>query len=150
MSDYEFTMSLRIRHPNVEPAEITRNLGIEPQHTWRAGEPRRDPAGIEIGGQYRESYWMGRLMARPELASDHVGVETEILRMLAQLRKSFDFLQTLKTEGAVTELHVSIFAREEFRLEFLPESLSILGRLGLTVALEVRPHPSGLGAITPL
>ena len=110
MSDYEFTMSLRIRHPHVEPAEITRNLGIEPQHTWRAGEPRRDSAGGEIGGQYRETYWMGRLMAQPELASDHVGVETEILRMLAQLRKSFDFLQALRSEGAVAELHVSIFA----------------------------------------
>ena len=148
MSDYEFTMSLRIRHPHIEPAEITRNLGIEPQHTWRAGEPRRDATGGEIGGQYRESYWMGRLMAQPELASDHVGVETEILRMLAHLRKSFDFLQTLKAEGAVAELHVSIFARDEFRLEFLAESLSMLGRLGLTVALEVKPHPSGFSTIT--
>jgi hypothetical protein len=148
MSDYEFTMSLRIRHPHIEPAEITRNLGIEPQHTWRAGEPRRDPTGGEIGGQYRESYWMGRLMPQPALASDHVGVETEILQMLAQMRKSFDFVQALKAEGAVAELHVSIFARDEFRLEFLPESLSMLGRLGLTVALEVKPHPSGFDAIT--
>ena len=148
MSDYEFTMSLRIRHPHIEPADITRNLGIEPQHTWRAGEPRLDSTGSEIGGQYRESYWMGRLMPQPALASDHVGVETEILRMLAQLRKSFEFVQMLKVEGAVAELHVSIFARDEFRLEFLPESLSMLGRLGLTVALEVKPHPSGFDGIT--
>ena len=49
---------------------------------------------------------------------------------------------------AVAELHVSIFARDEFRLEFLPESLSMLGRLGLTVALEVKPHPSGFDAVT--
>jgi Domain of unknown function (DUF4279) len=149
MSDYEFTMSLRIRHPHIDPAEITRNLGMEPQHTWQSGEPRRDPAGGEIGGQYRESYWMGRLMTRPELASDHVGVESEILRILAQLRRSFGFLEILKAEGAVAELHVSIFAREEFRLEFLPESLSMLGRLGLTVAFEVKPHPSQSGAIAP-
>jgi hypothetical protein len=150
MSDYEFTMSLRIRHPTVDPAEITRHLGIEPQHVWRAGEPRRDPAGSEVGGTYRESYWMGRLMASPQLASDHVGVESEILRTLAQLRRSFGFLETLKLEGGVAELHVSIFAREEFRLELVPESLALLGRLGLTVALEVKPHPHGVGAIAPL
>jgi hypothetical protein len=150
MSDYEFTMSLRIRHPHIDPAEITRSLGIEPQHTWRAGDPRRDPAGGELGGQYRESYWMGRLMAQPELASDHMGVESEILRMLAQLRRSFGFLETLKEQGAIAELHVSVFAREEFRLEFLPESLSLLGRIGLTVALEVKPHPSAGGVIAPL
>ena len=150
MSDYEFTMSLRIRHPSIDPAEITRNLGIEPQHTWRAGEPRRDPAGSEITGQYRESYWMGRLMTQPELASDHVSIESEILRTLAQLRRSFGFIEMLKSEGAVTELQVSVFAREEFRLELLPESLAMLGRLGLTVALEVKPHPSGNTAIEPL
>jgi hypothetical protein len=150
MSDYEFTMSLRIRHPHVEPAEITRNLGIEPQHSWRAGEARRDASGAELGGTYRESYWMGRLMAQPELASDQVGVESEILRILAQLRKSFGFLETLKAESGVAELHVSIFAREEFQLEFLAESLSLLGRLGLAVALEVKPHPHGMGAIAPL
>jgi hypothetical protein len=150
MSDYEFTMSLRIRHPHVDPAEITRNLGIEPQHTWLAGEARRDSAGTELGGTYRESYWMGRLMSEPELASDHVGVESEILRLLAQLRRSFGFLESLKAESGVAELHVSIFAREEFRLEFLPESLSLLGRLGLTVAIEFKPHPHGMGAIAPL
>jgi Domain of unknown function (DUF4279) len=147
VSEYEFTLSLRIRHPSVEPAEITRNLGIEPQHTWRAGDPRRDVAGSEINGTYRESYWMGRLMAKPELAADQVGVESEVLRTLALLRRSFGFFVTLKAEGGVAELHVSIFAREEFSLEFLPESLSLLGRLGLTVAIEVKPHPFELTAI---
>lgn len=150
MSDYEFTMSLRIRHPDVEPAAISRVLGIEPQHTWRAGERRRDGAGGELGGTYRESYWMGRLMAEPMLASDHVGVESELLRTLAKLRKSHGFLETLKEQGGVAELHVSIFAREEFRLEFLPEALQLLGRLGLTVALEVKPHPHSPAGDLPL
>jgi hypothetical protein len=145
MSDYEFTMSLGIRHPHIDPAEITRNLAIEAQHMWRAGDPRRDAAGGEIEGHYRESFWMGRLMAQPELASDRVGVESEILRVLGRLRKSFDFLERLSREGAAAELHVSIFAREEFRLEFLPESLSMLGRLGLRMVLELKPHPNGAG-----
>ena len=149
MGSYEFTISLRIRHPNIAPAEITRSLGIEPQHTWRAGDPRRDPSGVETTGTYRESYWMTRLMAKPELAADQVSVESEVLRTLAQLRRSFGFLMTLKAEGGVADLHVNIFAREEFNLEFLPETLSLLGRLGLTVAIEVKPHPHDLGAIAP-
>jgi hypothetical protein len=28
MSDYEFTMSLGIRHPHIDPAEITLNLAV--------------------------------------------------------------------------------------------------------------------------
>ncbi len=141
MSDYEFTMSLRIRHPNVDPAQVTRTLGIPPQHTWRAGDTRRDSDGIALEGEYRETFWMGRLMAQPKLASERTGVESEFTKILAQLRKSQDFLESLKEQGGVAELHVSIFAREEFRLEFLPESLALLGRLGLTVAVEVKPHP---------
>jgi hypothetical protein len=147
MSDYEFMMSLRIRHPRIDPAEITRALGIEAQHTWRAGEQRRDSAGQELGGAHHETYWMGRVMAKPELARDHVSVESEILHTLGTLRRCFDFLATLKTEGGSAELHVSLYAREEFRLEFLPEALSLLGRLGLTVALEIKPNPRAPSAV---
>jgi hypothetical protein len=149
MSDYEFTMSFRIRHPHAEPAEITRMLGIEPQHTWRAGDPRRDSTGGTLLGTHRESYWMGRLMAEPELASDHVGVESVVLRTLAQLRKSSGFLEMLKEQGGMAELHVSIFARQEFRLEFAAETLALLGRLGLAVALEIKPHPLGAAPGAP-
>jgi hypothetical protein len=141
MSDYEFTMSLRIRHPNIDPALITRTLGLDPQHTWCAGDERRNSEGGTLGGEYRESFWMGRLMAQPKLAAGHIGVESELTKTLAQLRKSQDFLRLLKEQGGVAELHVSIFAREEFRLEFLPESLATLGRLGLAIAVEVKPHP---------
>jgi len=141
VSDYEFIMSLRIRHPNIDPAEITLGLRIEPQHTWRAGDMRRGRAGEELGGTHRETYWMGRLMAKPEVARDHVGLESEILRALGTLRRSVDLLKRLKEEGGSAELHVSLYAREEFHLELLPESLSLLGRLGLALALDVKPSP---------
>jgi hypothetical protein len=40
MSEYEFTLSLRLRHPAIDPTKITQTLGIEPQHTWKAGDRR--------------------------------------------------------------------------------------------------------------
>jgi len=147
MSDYEYMMSLSIRHPRIDPAEITLALRIEPQHTWRAGDLRRDSAGTELVGTHRESYWMGRLMTKPELARDRVGIESEILRTLGTLRRSFDLLERLKEEGGSAELHISLYAREEFRLELLPESLSLLGRLGLAIALEVKPKPEVPSAV---
>jgi len=141
MSDYEFTISLRIRHPSIAPGEITRTLGIEPQHTWTAGDSRRGPAGEPLEGTYRESFWMARLMDGPQLSSEQLSVESVLLRTLAQLRRSLPFLAHLNAEGGVAELHISIFAREPFRLELLSESLALLGRLGLAIALEVQPHP---------
>ena len=147
MSGYEFMMSLRIRHPRIDPAEITRALGIEPQHNWRAGDQRLGSEGDEIGGTRRDSYWMGRLMTAPALAQDHVSVETEVEHTLGTLRRCFNFLETLKAEGGSAELHVSLYPRDEFRLEFLPASLALLGRVGLAIVLEVKPSPDAPSAL---
>lgn len=142
MSEYEFTVSLTLRHPAIDPLSITQQLGIKPQHTWRAGDPRRDPAGGALVGVYHESYWMGRLMDEPQLSSARVSVESVLLENLTHLRRSQDFLEQLHAEGGVAELHVSLYARQAFRLELSGESLGLLGRLGLSVALEVHPRPS--------
>jgi hypothetical protein len=140
MSEYEFTISLRIRHPSIEPSKITETLGIEPQHTWAAGDPRRDAAGEDCAGFYRESYWTGRLMDGPQLSSGQVSVESMLLQTLTHLRRSQPFLEQLNTDGGIAELSISLFARENFRLELSADSLALLGRLRLSVALEVQPH----------
>ena len=142
MSEYEFTVSLRLRHPAIDPSKITQTLGIEPQHTWKAGDPRRAPAGEALDGAYRESYWMGRLMDEPQLSSARLSVESVLRQTLAQLRRSHAFLEQLHAEGGVAELDVSLYARDAFRLELSDETLGLLGRLGLAVALDVHPTPS--------
>jgi hypothetical protein len=141
MSEYEFTISLRMRHPSIDPAAITQTLGIEPQHTWKAGAPRCGPTGEALEGVYRESYWLGRLMEEPQLSSTRVSVESVLRQILAHLRRSQSFLEQLDAEGGVAELYVSMFAREDFRLELSARSLALLGRLGLAVALEIHPQP---------
>jgi hypothetical protein len=140
MSEYEFTVSLRIRHPTIDPATVTATLGVQPQHTWRAGLPRCDSAGAELGGAHRDSYWMGRLMDEPQLSSDGVSVEAVILETLSHLRRAQSFLEQLNAEGGVAELLVSLYAREDFRLELPSDSLTLLGRLHLAIALDVHPH----------
>ena len=141
-SAYEFTVSLRIRHPTIDPAKITAAIAIRPQHTWRAGEPRCDAAGAELGGAHHDSYWMGRLMDEPQLSSDSVSAERVILQTLSQLRRAQSFLEELNAEGGVAELLVSLYAREDFRLELPSDSLILLGRMHLSVALDVHPHSS--------
>lgn len=140
MNDYEFTMSLYIRHPDIDPALITRTLGLQPQHSWRAGEERKTETGGSAHGSYRESYWACALMSEPKLSSELVSVESELQQVLGTLRRSSDFLQSLQASGGTTEVNVSIFAREEFRIELLADLSSLLGRLGITMTLEVKPH----------
>ena len=140
MSTYEFTISLHIRHPTIDPRRITEMLGVEPQHTWQAGSQRRGPAGEDRQGVYRESYWRARLMEAPLLSSDGISVETVLMKTASLLQRAHGFLEQLKLDGGVSELHVSLFARGDFRLDLLAESLALLGRLGLAMVLEVHLH----------
>ena len=140
MSDYEFTITLRIRHADIDPGRITAMLGVEPQASWKKGDARLNADGQPLQGTHRESYWTGRLMPSPQLSAQYSSVEAELLKILNQLRKSHEFFLELRAQGAVAELHVSLFARQEFRVDLSSSSLELLGRLGLAVALEVHPH----------
>ena len=140
MSDYEFTISLRIRHPTIDPRRITDALSREPQHTWQAGEPRRDPEGRGLDGVYRESYWTGRLMDQPQLSSGENSVETVLIQVLDHLRRAHALLDQLNAEGGVVELDVSLFSRGSFKLELSPELVAGFGRLRTAIILDVQPH----------
>jgi len=59
-SDSEpFQFSLRIRHPSVDPDELSREFSIEAAHCFRAGDPRASRSGIS--SVHPESYWLGAL-----------------------------------------------------------------------------------------
>jgi Domain of unknown function (DUF4279) len=136
MSQYEFTASLRMRHPRIDPATITQTLGIKPQHTWQSGTPRIGPGGESLEGLHHDSYWMARLMEIPQL-SGQVSVEQVLQETLANLRRSQAFLERIQAEGGVTELHVSLFARANFSVELPASTLALLGRLGVGIALDI-------------
>jgi hypothetical protein len=140
MSNYEFTISLHIRHPTIDPGTISQMLGIEPQHAWRAGGHRRGPAGEELDGVYRESYWTARLMEESQLASDGISVESVVMQTVSLLQRSQNFLEQLNNDGGVAELHVGLFARGNFRLDLIAESLALMGRLRLAIVLDVNLH----------
>jgi hypothetical protein len=54
-----FQLSLRIRHPSLDPRELSREFSIEAAHSFRAGDPRPSRSGIT--SVHPESYWLGAL-----------------------------------------------------------------------------------------
>jgi hypothetical protein len=138
MSDHEFTMSLGVRHPDIDPAQITRALGLQPGQVWRKGEQRLDQAGATLSGSRRDSYWMCELTPSPKFSGERISVASEMSGVLQMLRKSIGFMQDLHHGGGAAELHVTVFARGDFRMELLPEEAALLGRIGLSLTIEIR------------
>lgn len=142
MSDYEITVSLGVRHPDIDPAQITREFGMQPSHTWSDGQARLDESGAALSGTHRGSYWFCQIAPRPTFSGERTAIESELSRVLHMLRKSIVFLQGLHYSGGTTELCITIFAHGDFRIELLPEEAALLGRLGVTTRIEIKPYPA--------
>jgi hypothetical protein len=56
-----FEFSLRIRHSDTDPVEISRALGLEPVHAFKAGERREPRSNLSAPSVYTESYWLANL-----------------------------------------------------------------------------------------
>ncbi len=53
----EFEIAIRIRHPTIDPKEITSHLCWEPSYSYMVGEPRTTPKGNSIDGINKETFW---------------------------------------------------------------------------------------------
>jgi len=149
MSDYEFIISLRILHPTIDPSTITQTLGIEPQHSWKAGDPRRSPAGGELEGVFRQSYWTGRLMEKPQLSSERLSVESVLVQILAQLRRAQRQRAMIAMAMACSpDLLIADEPTTALDVTVQAQVLALLGRLRLAVALDVHPHSPHSAAVS--
>jgi hypothetical protein len=56
-----FQLSLRIRHPSVDPVVLSGEFRVDPEHAFRAGAPRPSRGGLAPAAFYSESYWLAIL-----------------------------------------------------------------------------------------
>ena len=105
------------------PAAITHELRLQPEHCFRAGEPRESRSGIAAAAVHSESYWIATLnpAAWPTASSafdmsfpgrPRLAVSKERLR--AMMRDSLAWLEA--EWRRVGEEEVKRWAREQARL----------------------------------
>ena len=151
-----YTAFLRVRHPTLDPREITQALGLEPAHAWAAGTPRDpdDPAARR--GTHTDSYWLAPLGESPEGAdpldlppgllavggtdwrvSQRLPLESFLLSQTRLLAPRRSFLARLSAEGGSCDLAVTLHALERFSVEFPPALLRSLADLNIAVTIDV-------------
>ena len=105
--DDTYVVVLRVRHPTLDPAELTSTLRVEPEHCWKAGDPRVSQTGQPIGGQHRDSYWSAPLPVE-SVGGATLTREVALSQQLLSLTQHRDFLKRLQTDGAELSLVVEI------------------------------------------
>src|SRR5262245_22705404 len=51
------SIRLLLVHPNADPSDITREIGLAPLRAWRCGETRFTPKGSPLEGVWRDTRW---------------------------------------------------------------------------------------------
>jgi hypothetical protein len=139
MQPYEYSISFRVRHPSAEPAEITRELQMEPSRTWKAGDARTTPVGTPLAGTYAETYWYTRLCSLVAAADE--SLESALGRFLGRLRAHEQFLLRMRREAGGAEFYIGVNGPGNFGFEFDPVLLTDLASMGITLSLEIFPVP---------
>lgn len=158
-----FELAIRIRHPSLDPAEITRELKLEPEHSFKAGDPRTSTSGIAAASVHAESYWLSHIDAArfpsPGLFDEQPGgrrlrggvAAAERLRALAGdslgisltacvllfLGPHREFLRRVKNDGGSVALLVEISTTGVPSFKLTPDVSRVLSDLGITVEFEL-------------
>ncbi len=149
-----FELVLRIRHPSMDPGEISRLLQVTAEHCFKAGEPRKSSQSV-----HAETYWLATLNpgAWPVQSSfpDHTASTgaTETLGQFGStvlgrallacaqrfLRPHVEFLRRLKTEGGEVRLLVEVNTAVVDGFTLTPELGREIHSLGIPIDFEFTP-----------
>ena len=150
-----FQLSLRIRHPSMDPAEISRELNIEAEHSFRAGDRRTSRSGL-ADSVYTESYWLGVLKPAQRTADFYFPgnpkwpLAQEALEEAAGslgwalsigagifFKQHAPSLRRIGSEGGQVSLLVTISGSEVNNFTLAPEASRLFGELGIAVEFEL-------------
>jgi hypothetical protein len=90
---------LRIRHPELDPTEITAALGWEPELSWKAGDQAVTPKGTKLAGVRRYGMWSRgfEFKGRANIA----GKLDKLLDYLMEHKELFDRLARMQAQSAL-------------------------------------------------
>jgi hypothetical protein len=144
------TTFLRVRHPSIDPAEVTTTLGLTPVHAWAAGSAREAAVGERTRGAHPDTYWLaplgehGAQREREPVAGKFAWPLLQALPLDAFLVGQARLLMThkaffarLKDTGGSCELMVAISASERWGVELPPALLRALAELSIGLSIEV-------------
>jgi len=153
-----FQLSLRIKHPSMDPADISKELGIEPEHSFRVGQPRHSKSGLVPAAVHAESYWLAPLdpaswfgnpsFAEPlkSLAITQKHIDAAVARNItwalslcvARLSKLHCApLHKIRSDGGEISLLVTISPTVVSSFSLAPEVSRMFGEMGIALEFEI-------------
>jgi len=127
---FSYRVSLQVRHPDADPKDIARGIGLAPKRSWSVGEDRAAPNDTRLPGTYRESYCVFELGDRDD------GELADFLRQaLRNLEHAAEFIGVLRRTGGELNFHITWSPNERGEV-FDVELLAGMARLGIDLGID--------------
>jgi hypothetical protein len=151
-----FQISLRVRHPSIDPGIISRELRVDAEYSFKAGEPRESGSGIAATSVHAESYWLGSLgsitsaglmggftgtrvnVARERLQSGALESLTLALDAIAVafMRTHSDFIRRIQSEEGQVSLLIELSTHSLTGFTLSPQFNRMVSELGVAVEFD--------------
>ena len=151
-----FQISLRGRLPSIDPGIISRELRMEPEDSFSAGEPRESGSGMAATAVHAESYWLGSLGAvtsaaasftgfsgaRANVARERMQASAESLTqaldalVLGFMRAHSEFIRRIQSEEGQVSLLVELSTRALNGFTLSPQFSKTFSELGVAIEFD--------------
>ncbi|MGX9417343.1 DUF4279 domain-containing protein [Vibrio sp. WJH972] len=134
MNSYRYKVSLRVRHPYIEPERICEELGLTPSRMWCAGKERRTPTGAKLDGIYDETYCTFRLPHE-----DDERLPEFLLKANKHLKSNAEFFDEIVSTGGDVEYFIGWFINGNSGDVFDSTLIQQLAKLNITLSFDIYP-----------
>ena len=130
----KFAIVLMIKHPDMDPARISMELGLQPWHSWKACEPRVTPFGKRLPGVNPTSYWV----SREEVTGKRLFFEN-VLELVGRLEPSSKLIAEIVDGGGFVSITVQLPGERNIGDSMDWPGLARIAALKIELGIEVFP-----------
>ena len=142
MNPYTYRISLRLKHPSANLAEIYQVLSqmpeVIPGRLCNIGEERTTPHGEKLDGHYTES-WCGFGFTDEKQSSDDQTLSDAINTIMAKLSPHKDLFAGNSKTGGTADFFIGLFVDANCGVVLDVELLKKLADLQIEVGFDIYP-----------
>ena len=130
------SIGILIKHPSIDPDQITTAFGVIPTTAVRRGDMVTTPRGTQSGDRYQWSSWS---YFDADISKN---LNARIVRLLEKVSSNEDLITEISIGGGLITFIVRPESTSHIHCELAPNSLALLSRLSITLGLEIFPDNS--------
>lgn len=141
MEPYRYCISLRITHPYIDPNEISNVLGLKAFIQWKAGDPRINLKGVELGGLRDDSFWRYHPHDKEKISSETRYLEDYLDDLTSSLSKNRDFFASIVNSGGHIEYDIGMFSEHNIGSVLPSQLLKRIADLNIGLSFDIYAYP---------